>query len=432
MSGGGGGGSYYGHLNDLYDVQTKQAQKLMDLADSSVYPAFNELGQQSRDTGSLANRENAASVAGADAAAARDQSRASMMDTMASFGINPGDATFQRNLARSDIASTAADAAGRTGARMQQDALGFARLKDFTSLGMGVPSAATDATNAAGRSASTAGQMWQQNQQANSQAMGSAVRGGIDLYGLMKADGGLIEKPLRLKGGGYVQRLAGGGVVGAMRGIAPAAPPPSAPPQASAGNQLLGSAAPAVAKPGIGGSMVEGVGNMTGSNYLASVGKGMQLGADAQPAIDAYSTAASQVNSVLPAAAETSNALVGGAGAAEGAGAAMAAEGAATTASGLGLGAALGTAMPWVGAAMLAGSALGLFKDGGHVTPGSDGTDGGKVAGPGGPKDDMVPALLSDGEFVMPVGAVKKFGLDRLEKMRQAGLEFEKQLGITA
>jgi hypothetical protein len=38
--------------------------------------------------------------------------------------------------------------------------------------------------------------------------------------------------------------------------------------------------------------------------------------------------------------------------------------------------------------------------------------------------------LLSDGEFVMPVGAVKKFGLDRLEKMRQAGLEFEKTLGI--
>jgi len=30
----------------------------------------------------------------------------------------------------------------------------------------------------------------------------------------------------------------------------------------------------------------------------------------------------------------------------------------------------------------------------------------------------------------MPVGAVKKFGLDRLEKMRQAGLEFEKTLGI--
>jgi hypothetical protein len=65
------------------------------------------------------------------------------------------------------------------------------------------------------------------------------------------------------------------------------------------------------------------------------------------------------------------------------------------------------------------------------VRPGSTTQRGGKVSGPGGPKDDRVPALLSDGEFVMPVGAVKKYGLDKLEKMRQDGLQFEKQLGIT-
>jgi hypothetical protein len=39
-------------------------------------------------------------------------------------------------------------------------------------------------------------------------------------------------------------------------------------------------------------------------------------------------------------------------------------------------------------------------------------------------------AALSDGEFVMPVGAVKFYGIDRLEKMRQKGLAHEKQLGI--
>lgn len=64
------------------------------------------------------------------------------------------------------------------------------------------------------------------------------------------------------------------------------------------------------------------------------------------------------------------------------------------------------------------------------VRPGATTQRGGKVSGPGGPKDDRIPALLSDGEFVMPVGAVKKFGVDKMEKMRQAGLEFEKQLGI--
>lgn len=97
--------------------------------------------------------------------------------------------------------------------------------------------------------------------------------------------------------------------------------------------------------------------------------------------------------------------------------------------------AALGTAMPWIGAAMLAGSALGLFADGGEVdgeaiNANDNGTGGGEVDGAGGPKDDLIPAMLSDGEYVMPVGVVKKFGLDRLEKMRHEGLQFERQLGI--
>jgi len=86
-------------------------------------------------------------------------------------------------------------------------------------------------------------------------------------------------------------------------------------------------------------------------------------------------------------------------------------------------------------AEMQVNQALGL-KAGGPVArppkvrPGSTTRMGGEVDGPGGPKDDRVPAMLSDGEFVMPIGAVKKFGLDKLEKMRQEGLQFEKQLGI--
>ena len=43
--------------------------------------------------------------------------------------------------------------------------------------------------------------------------------------------------------------------------------------------------------------------------------------------------------------------------------------------------------------------------------------DGGPVEGPGGPKDDLINAKLSDGEFVMPAEAVEFYGLDRLHKM---------------
>lgn len=42
---------------------------------------------------------------------------------------------------------------------------------------------------------------------------------------------------------------------------------------------------------------------------------------------------------------------------------------------------------------------------------------GGEVSGMGGPTDDQVPAMLSDGEFVIPADVVKKFGKTYFEKM---------------
>ena len=49
--------------------------------------------------------------------------------------------------------------------------------------------------------------------------------------------------------------------------------------------------------------------------------------------------------------------------------------------------------------------------------------EGGEVDGPGGPKDDLVPAMLSDGEYIMPAEAVKFFGLDKLNKMKEKARE---------
>lgn len=43
--------------------------------------------------------------------------------------------------------------------------------------------------------------------------------------------------------------------------------------------------------------------------------------------------------------------------------------------------------------------------------------DGGVIKGPGGPKDDKVPALLSNGEFVVQASAVDKYGVDLFEKL---------------
>lgn len=41
----------------------------------------------------------------------------------------------------------------------------------------------------------------------------------------------------------------------------------------------------------------------------------------------------------------------------------------------------------------------------------------GKVTGPGGPVDDQVPAMLSDGEYVLPADTVQKIGVKKLDKL---------------
>lgn len=68
---------------------------------------------------------------------------------------------------------------------------------------------------------------------------------------------------------------------------------------------------------------------------------------------------------------------------------------------------------------------MGLANGGQPVPP-----QGGIVRGPGGPRDDMVPAMLSPREFVLNEGAVKHFGVDKLNKMNAIGLQNQAQRGL--
>lgn len=45
--------------------------------------------------------------------------------------------------------------------------------------------------------------------------------------------------------------------------------------------------------------------------------------------------------------------------------------------------------------------------------------DGGYISGPGGPRDDLIPAWLSNGEFVMPAHRVAELGVNYLENLRR-------------
>jgi hypothetical protein len=71
---------------------------------------------------------------------------------------------------------------------------------------------------------------------------------------------------------------------------------------------------------------------------------------------------------------------------------------------------------------MLGGAGIGsAFGPLGMLLGGTIGGSSGLISGPGGPKDDKVPAMLSDGEFVMSAGAVEKYGVDTLEAMNASG-----------
>lgn len=56
--------------------------------------------------------------------------------------------------------------------------------------------------------------------------------------------------------------------------------------------------------------------------------------------------------------------------------------------------------------------------------------DGGAIRGPGGPRDDMIDIKVSDGEFVLNEGAVRHFGLAKLNKMNEVGLENQERRGL--
>lgn len=54
--------------------------------------------------------------------------------------------------------------------------------------------------------------------------------------------------------------------------------------------------------------------------------------------------------------------------------------------------------------------------DGGLMDPADDG-NGGKVSGPGGERDDVIPARLSNGEYVIPAPVVRKLGVKHFDSL---------------
>lgn len=457
--GGGAGQVRYQGLEDLYQIQADTASDLRGVARDTVIPGYRRLVDEARGYGSQANQEEQARRAGASSSAATGAALAGLTDEMKSMGIDPTQQKYASSYAQLAGQGAANRAASETNARDNVRNVGFGREQDVIALGMGTPTQAASAAQGASQSLNAYNNSIQQASAQQAQGIGNMVRGGMDLYGYLNAkDGGYISRKKYATGGivrmgqpTQVQQPPSqmhtpspgvGQIMSAGAKYMPAMGKGVKWAGGKMGNETMQTVGTEMMKPGSSvwaqqGGTAAKYGTTPGSQQTAQLAA--QEGGMNSGMANYWEMAKQQINNMLPKvsgmetlpAAEGTATAIGaeaaGAAAAETAGAAAAeiaaAEAAAAAAAEVGTAA---TVAETVGTAALA-----LLKDGGQARGiHADATHGGEVDGPGGPKDDMIPAMLSDGEYVLPIGTVKKYGLAKLEKMRQEGLQFEEELGI--
>ena len=472
--GGGGGTQNYANLDALYKEQTDSARLLREQAEANLPSAVNSYVAETNEVLDPGYVEKKAGMAAADMASANAQQSAATERSLTSMGVNPNDARFASSTKATEVANAARMAAGKNVARNEANnyQLNVAKDKVGTFTGQS-NNAATQMGNAAsglGSLATSQSNNQLAQQQASSNNISNAVGAGIAAYGIynQKKDGGRIKLPAGLK---KVECHAMGGGVGSNQGffqMQSIAPPPvaQAPQQ---GGSPVGSAL--------------GTANMIRGLYNAGAKKGGEAAAKkgaeaaAQKAGEVAATKAGEQAGVIAADTATAGAADAAASTAAEAAAASAATDAAATAAateagtaaattaaaeagtaaagsglmaGLGTaGAAVGAAMPWVGAAMVAGSLLDLWNAGGEVGTQNEGMSedeaaarfakadqngtiqdirhGGKVPGEWKGNTDNVPALLTEDEHVINAEAAAMIGHDKLEQLNKQGLALRKQ-----
>ena len=472
--GGGGGTQNYANLDALYKEQTDSARLLREQAEANLPSAVNSYVAETNEVLDPGYVEKKAGMAATDMASANAQQSAATERSLTSMGVNPNDARFAGSTKATEVANAARMAAGKNVARNEANnyQLNVAKDKVGTFTGQS-NNAATQMGNAAsglGSLATSQSNNQLAQQQAQSNNIGNAVGAGIAAYGIynQKKDGGRIKLPAGMK---KVECHAMGGGVGSNQGffqMQSIAPPPvaQAPQQ---GGSPVGSAL--------------GTANMIRGLYNAGAKKGGEAAAKkgaeaaAQKAGEVAATKAGEQAGVIAADTATAGAADAAAStAAESAAASAATDAAATAAAteagtaaattaaaeagtaaagsglmaGLGTaGAAVGAAMPWVGAAMVAGSLLDLWNAGGEVGTQNEGMSeaeaaarfakadqngtiqdirhGGKVPGEWKGNTDNVPALLTEDEHVINAEAAAMIGHDKLEQLNKQGLALRKK-----
>lgn len=401
---GGGGQVYYANQDKLLGVQADIAEGIYNnIYQPNAPDAIDDLAGLRKEAmdGTLAHRARV--TAGADAGAAVGMGINAANRSMERYGSTANPNTRAALLAQTGIAGAALRADGMNKASAWAEDQKWGRAYDFYNALSGIPSSASSSAGAAASGyGQIAGQITESN---NANAAGWGRAGGFIGNALFARDGGKVVKhgsratAVRMASGGLMRLPAWRSRQSGVRG-APVATPME---------NFLSSMSV-----GAGAQVLKGA--MKPAVQAAKNGITDALGITQQPAVVADAVAKPVLNGAVGDVAVAAPVADTAAGIT-----------ATELAPVVGEAAAAEVAAPAIAEAVAPELALLLLKDGGKVGRCMD--KGGEVVGRGGPTDDKVPAMLSDGEFVVNAKAVEMVGEEVLNKINNAGLAARGDLG---
>ena len=183
FKGGNGGQVKYDNLEKLYEEQAESARLLRAQAEANLPGAVQSYVGNVQNVLDAGYADRQAGMAGADMASATAMERAATERSLASMGVNPNDPRFAGSMRSTQLNNAARMAAGKNLTRNQAEQYQLNVAKDAVGTFTGQ---SNNAATQMGNAASGLGSVYtsQANQkmaqdQAQSQAVGNAVAGGL-------------------------------------------------------------------------------------------------------------------------------------------------------------------------------------------------------------------------------------------------------------
>jgi hypothetical protein len=219
----------------LANIQAESGLASLDRNRKVFWPLQDQVVNEAKDAGNLADQERAAGVAGDAVTRGLSDARTGLTRNLQQFGVNPTDGRFADSFAKLELDGAIGDAAARNTARIDARELGFNRRIAASGLGSGLEQGgnwalASASGNMTGLANANFNRTRQQQQDIGYALQPALTEGAKALSGIFnkpKADltggwtqvptsGGLVDRLTRADGkkdGGLVRKYANGGPV---------------------------------------------------------------------------------------------------------------------------------------------------------------------------------------------------------------------------